>query len=95
VRVPGRNKIILREAMRKHLPPSTRERHDKADYSHMLAETILQFIPQFEQLAVYQTGWLENAKVVAMARDFLQNWNSGSDKYIEDVWSLWMIISVE
>lgn len=92
-----RTKVVLREAMRGHLPPAIVTRRTKADFSHMVAETLCELTAQgfWRHLESDRRGWVDGAALACDARRLEMQYRAGGDEYTRDFWPLWMAAGVE
>ncbi len=90
-------KHIVRQSMRGILPDEIRLRRDKADFSSVVAETLVRpevfGLARFENLS--RCGYVEPAEAREEFERLNQLFLSGSDKYIGRDWPLWMGLVAE
>jgi asparagine synthase (glutamine-hydrolysing) len=92
-----RPKFILRKALGDILPPSVRERVDKADFSCIFAQALIAepMMAIFRSLSVSSMGWVDGGKVWANYQMMANSYSRGNEDYRFYVASLWMILGVE
>ena len=90
-------KFVLRQAMRRLLPDTVRQRRDKADWSHVTAEALHAQGGErfFDSLAVASLGWVDGKRVCAMYRQMAEDYLRGDEHYTRHLWPLWMIFGTE
>ena len=90
-------KFVLRTAMAGLIPDAVRLRPDKADYSHTLADELLEQggISLFQDLEMAQRGWIERDQVLEMFHSFERDYTAGRARYRRRLWELWLIVSLE
>lgn len=79
------------------LPTSVRERADKADFSCIFAQTLMNesIMTLFRSLSVASMGWVDGEKVWTDYRTMEHSYRNGTDDYRFHIASLWMILGVE
>ncbi len=84
-------KGLLREIESLELPEIIRRRNDKADFTNVAREVVLNSVdPNYlNNLALYDTGWLNRAEVLK-DYEILLNKRKG---WQERTWSLWTLSS--
>lgn len=92
-----RPKYVLHRAMRGLLPESVRERLDKADFSHLLPETMRAMGAErrFDSLAIEAAGWVDGTRLREDYRTMMQGYSRGEGAYRAHAWRLWMVLGVE
>jgi asparagine synthase (glutamine-hydrolysing) len=90
-------RFILRSAMRGLLPEGVRRRVTKADFSHVLAESLSRSGGEclFDSLAISDAGWVSAAGARSKYQHMLKLYRAGDERYTEHVWPVWMIFGVE
>jgi len=97
IRSRDAGKYVVRKSMRGILPEPIRQRHDKAEFSTVLADTLIRddardWIVSGRMAA---RGWTDPEVVKRMYEEFADLYRDGSDSYIGYVWPLWMILTLE
>lgn len=93
----GKEKYILREAMRELLPPSIRQRTTKADFSEVFPQAFQAVEGEkiFADLAIASMGWIDGIKAQKIYRRMMKLYFSGNRDYAEFTWVLWMVFGIE
>ena len=91
------SKFILRQAMKGLVPDPVLQRRDKAEFSAVCAQlyesdTIARF---FHSSRIAEQGWIDQARVTAMYREFMETWNQGQKDCLPHVWPLSMYLGIE
>lgn len=83
-------KYVLRQAMRRHLPDSIRQRRTKADFIFMVTESVARESAGkgFQSLRLAEEGYVDAVEV----RDMHERWLQGKISYS---WNLWTILALE
>ncbi|MGH8598434.1 MAG: asparagine synthase-related protein, partial [Gammaproteobacteria bacterium] len=86
-----KTKFILREAMRGTLPESVRTRTTKADFSGAFARIFNEVGGEslLDGLKIADVGWIDEARLKAMARERLANFRRSN------LWPIWAAVSIE
>jgi len=93
----GTHKIVLRHAMRGLLPEKVRQRHTKADFSHVFPKAMQTQVgrPIFHTYKIASAGWIDAAQASSMYERMEQLYAQGDASYVTYMWQLWMIYSLE
>lgn len=85
-----RTKLVLRQAMRRHLPDSIRQRRTKADFVFMWTEALARESAGngFQSLRLADEGYVNTVEV----QNMYKQWQQGK---ISNVWTLWNILALE
>ncbi len=88
-------RYVFRHAMREYLPVSVLERETKADFSHHVVTALraLGGRRRFEELAVAEAGWVDQAEVLRLYDEMEDQLAKGEDDY--DIFTLWFVAGVE
>ena len=91
------SKFILRQAMKGLVPDPVLQRRDKAEFSSVGAreyesDTIARL---FHSSRIAEQGWIDQARVTAMYREFMETWNHGQKDCLPHVWPLDMCLGIE
>ena len=91
------SKFILRQAMKGLVPDPVLQRRDKAEFSAVGAreyesDTIARLI---HSSRIAEQGWIDQARVTAMYREFMETWNHGQKDCLPHVWPLDMCLGIE
>ncbi|HET8575894.1 MAG TPA: asparagine synthase C-terminal domain-containing protein, partial [Methylomirabilota bacterium] len=91
------SKLVLREAMRSRLPEAVRERRDKADFSHVFAETLRAPDARriFETLVTAELGWIQGQAARQAYEQMSASYSAGEPAYTANVRPLWMLFGIE
>jgi len=83
--------------MRGVLPEEVRTRFDKADFSHVFAETLqcLGGDGWCNSLAIASAGWVKLDEVRSKYQTLARLYKAGDPGYISLIWHLWMVFAVE
>lgn len=92
-----RGKFVLREAMSGRLPDRVRARRDKADFSHVFAETLTTPDVQrvFEAPASAALGWIDHHRARRTYEGMRRAYAAGDSGYAAHTWRLWMLFGIE
>lgn len=90
-------KIVLRSAMRGHLPELVRRRVSKAHYSELYLQSFAALGGKacFDRLAIADLGWVNASRVQRMYEAGVTAAASGDDRYAASMIPLWQVLSVE
>jgi asparagine synthase (glutamine-hydrolysing) len=90
-------KHVIREAMRGILPTPIRERHNKAEFSEVVADTMIgsDMSRWLRCDRLSARGWVDGVEVQRRYGEFRRLYSEGSNAYIQYVWELWMVFVVE
>jgi asparagine synthase (glutamine-hydrolysing) len=90
-------KFILRQATRGRLPESVRLRRTKADFSHLVVETLLALETRgfWDSLEVARRGWVDAELLRRSLGELGETYRRGDDEYTKDFWPLWMVAGIE
>jgi asparagine synthase (glutamine-hydrolysing) len=93
----GKEKFILRRAMRTILPETIRQRLTEADFSHSFGNSLQapDIKHLFSNLTIASMGWVDEDQVYAMYRQMEQLYIQGNEGYIKHIWPLWIIYGIE
>jgi asparagine synthase (glutamine-hydrolysing) len=93
----SQRRFILRQSMRGLLPETVRTRIDKADFSHVFAETLRSLGGEglFDSLAIASAGWVKLDEVRSKYQSLTRLYKAGDPGYISLIWHLWMVVAVE
>jgi asparagine synthase (glutamine-hydrolysing) len=93
----GRTKYVLRRAMRRLLPETVAARTGKAEFSHIVVETLrspsVNF--RFEHSTLESLGWVRGAEVRRIYSEMLFRYNACDPGYGAFVWPAWGLFGVE
>ncbi len=86
-------KHILREALKDSLPSCISNREDKADFSFIGVDELEKIGGRktFQSLAIYDLGWVDRRKVLALYDQMLSSYRQDSPAYIDPSWKLWNV----
>ena len=90
-------KLLLRRAMADILPPKIIARKDKADISHVFADTLIrkEVSEVFSNLRIERAGWIDGSIVQGMY-DKMSNYYRAKDvRYADETWGLWAVLGTE
>ena len=97
MRSRGSGKHVLREAMRGILPESIRTRQDKGDFSHVIAETLLD--PSMSEWLTCRrlddAGYVDATHIQHKYTLFKQLFAQGSPAYMDLSWKIWVAFTLE
>ena len=87
------DRYILKEAMKGVLPESVRTRKDKADFTHLLMESLQAHGGErlFKSLALAANGWVDEKKLCGMYREAEHLFEHKLPNYGMRLWQLWMV----
>lgn len=90
-------KHIIRESMQGILPESIRLRNDKAEFSGILAETLMgtEVSKCLTCVNLEARGWVDSVNVKKSYEDFCRLYKKGAIAYIDHIWPLWMALVLE
>jgi asparagine synthase (glutamine-hydrolysing) len=93
----SQRRFILRQSMRGLLPETVRTRFDKADFSHVFAETLQSLGSEgfFDSLAIASAGWVKLDEVRSKYQVLTRLYKAGDPSFISYIWHLWMVFGVE
>jgi len=93
----GQSKFILRQAMKGLVPDPILQRHTKAEFSAVGAQEYESdtIAPIFHSSRIAEQGWIDQARVTAMYREFMEKWNQGQKDCLPHVWPLDMFLGIE
>jgi asparagine synthase (glutamine-hydrolysing) len=93
----SQRRFILRQSMRGLLPETVRTRADKADFSHVFAETLqaLGGDGLFDSLAIASVGWVKLDEVRSKYQTLTRLYKEEDPSFISYTWHLWMVFGVE
>lgn len=93
----GPGKSLIREAMIGKLPDLVRERRDKAEFSAILAKTLL--MPRMKEALdcprLTAHGWVDPARLNQARVAFEAEYRGGETGYGRYAWPLWMALCLE
>ena len=97
MRSRGAGKHVLREAMRGILPENIRNRTDKGDFSHVIAETLLDplVLDWVKCSRLVAAGYVEAGSIQREYAVFKKSYSQGSDAYIGLSWKIWAALTLE
>jgi hypothetical protein len=92
-----RHKVVVRHALRAHLPPLVLERRDKAEFSYVYAAALEDIGGEqvFSRLKCAERGWVDAAAAAGMYRRMTGLYSRGDGAYIELALQLWSIAALE
>ncbi len=90
-------KFVLRQAMQGLLPESVRQRLDKADFAHSVANAFRAQgdTPLFGSLAIDTMAWVDAAQIRTIYRRMMQLYARGEEEYTDHIWPPWMIFGID
>jgi asparagine synthase (glutamine-hydrolysing) len=93
----SQRRFILRQSMRGLLPETVRTRADKADFSHVFAETLQHLGGDglFDSMAIASAGWVKSDVVRSEYQTLVRLYKAGDPSFISYTWHLWMVLGVE
>jgi asparagine synthase (glutamine-hydrolysing) len=92
-----RHKVVVRHALRAHLPPLVLERRDKAEFSFVYVAALEAIGGEqvFSRLQSAERGWVDAAAAAGMYRRMTGLYSRGDGAYIELALQLWSIAALE
>ena len=90
-------KVVVRRALRDHLPPLVAARTDKAEFSPTFVEAFeaIDGRRPFTHLRSEEAGWVNGDVVRMMYKDMIQLYGRGGDAYIGLTSPLWAVAALE
>jgi asparagine synthase (glutamine-hydrolysing) len=90
-------KFVLRQAMKGLVPDAILQRRTKAEFSAVFAQVYEsdKMAPLFHSSRIAEQGWIDQARVTAMYREFMQTWNQGQKDFLPHGWPLGMFLGIE
>jgi asparagine synthase (glutamine-hydrolysing) len=97
LRSKAAGKYILRTALRGVLPESVRMRTEKAEFSPLLAQVLLDpmVAGSLACRRLADRGLVDRLAVAAKYNEFKSLYEDGADGYVKHVWQLWMAFALE
>lgn len=96
-RSAGGGKWVVREAMKGQLPEQIRQRQDKAEFSAVLARTLM--MPEMRRALhcprLTDHGWIDPAKIHRAFTHMESEYRGGDPRYGRHAWPLWMALCLE
>jgi asparagine synthase (glutamine-hydrolysing) len=91
------SKFVLRQAMKGLVPDAILQRRTKAEFSAVCAQVYEseRMAPLFHSSRIAEQGWIDQARVTAMYREFMQTWNQGQKDCLPHGWPLGMFLGIE
>jgi asparagine synthase (glutamine-hydrolysing) len=91
------SKFVLRQAMKGLVPDAILQRSTKAEFSAVCAQVYEsdKIAPLFHSSRIAEQGWIDQARVTAMYREFMQTWNQGQKDFLPHGWPLGMFLGIE
>lgn len=91
------SKFILRQAMKGLVLEPVLQRRTKAEFSHTSAQVFEsdRIAPLFYSAVIAEQGWIDQARVTDMYREFMEKWNQGQKECLPHVWPLDMFLGIE
>jgi asparagine synthase (glutamine-hydrolysing) len=90
-------KVLLRRALRDHLPPVIAARNDKAEFSSTYAETIEAIGGKalFSRLESHDAGWVDGTVITDMYERMIALYRRGDEAYIGLTGPLFVVAALE
>jgi hypothetical protein len=79
------------------VPDAILQRRDKAEFSAVTAQVYESdtIAALFHSSRIAEQGWIDQARVTAMYREFMETWNQGQKDCLPHVWPLDMCLGIE
>jgi asparagine synthase (glutamine-hydrolysing) len=97
-RARGRqDKVLVRTALREHLPQSVAAREDKAEFSSTYVQALEAIGGRelFARMRSEDAGWVDGKAIRKMYDDMIQLYSRGTDAYIASTGPLWAVAALE
>lgn len=93
----NQKKFVLRKAMGHYLPESVLRRHDKAEFSQIIMETLQAQGEEspFDDLTIADMGWVDENEIRRMYPRMNKLDRGNDEQYYLDGWSLWHVFGIE
>ena len=97
LRSRGPGKYVMREAMRGILPESIRTRVDKADFSHVIADTLMEagVAEWLKCRHLAAAGWVDVDRIRRQYSAFRHYYSQGQRQFMALSWEIWAVLTLE